>query len=845
MTGKALAKSLGVMTTLALTLTVLAAPVSAATPSGTAEIRAAHRTNLAGTTDAPFEITVRNGLTSGTSLSPNVNAIIIVPPPGRYTPVSIATPEGWTSTLTSEGLFLLETEESTIGPGGSAVFTVTANVSRPSVDVSRRWRVYLSSDGGQTNAEAEPTTPGALDTTIRVLQVTGVTLTAPAGVVDNSATQQQTADVRVDVFNAGSGTLDVTADLFVDPNDPDNSTTADTSCSATPTSVLAQTAASFACTATFGNPGELTLIGDASATGADGLAASSPLITVMSKVALTYNAQSLQPTDVSPGNAYTFRLSVDKDGQVAATIDQANTTLTFGPNGEFQASLAEPATFPPGDNNTVLLEFVPTTVPTTIPDSNAPVGGYTPSLVVTGTDENDLGFEISPSIGDKISVDSLGPDLELSFTPPPSRVEGADPAASNGQTQDLGGTVEDRGSLCRTCPIVSSVLRQYNSAGQPISPDISVEISNNGGTLSGSYSGDYDPNARSVELVVTASDLAGNPTTEASNRVDVDNILPNLVSARSGGADGRDRTRIVAILDERVAVSAAMSPSDWAVAGHRVVAAEPQPSSRGFNRVQLTVDPPLGRNEVTSLTYQPSAATRAFDRVGLEVVNTTLTVADGIIPQLPEVDLIGGLPRQDGQFWINDDTPDVTVSQVDPGDTVSIYQDNNGNGQIDEGTDTLKSSCPVFAGNSVTCTLSSFGTVNQTVTLLLRSHDANSNQGPTAVEALTLDFVPPAITAAELSGDDIVVTFNDVLTDLRGRNHTFDWVVRADDGGEPVKFPPQSVSGSRDSRTLHGNGDWSQAGVTVTDVVYDYNGPEGDRYADRAGNDLPNQVFTL
>lgn len=906
---KTLARGLSVGLVLAVMLTIVGVPAASAAPVGTASITSA-RTFLAGTPDAAITIQVTNTapLLNQTTLSanPSVNNVTIVPPPGRYTPISVVSaPTGWTGTLTVHGDFVFDTTGAGIAPGnGTASFTVATSITRPTVDNTRAWRVDLSNDRGVTGAEATPPTndANALRTTIKVLQVTSVRFTAPNGVLDGSSTTGQPVTAQLDVFNAGSGTLNVTpqitfANVLSGTPAPG---TAEASGSATcpgTQSLASLASATFTCTVTLTHihdAGRITVVGNASGTHAtDGSATaltSTLSASAMTAAAFSFVAQTLQPTEVSPGKPFTFRATVNKTGQVGVTLTKANTTLTFGPPATetcgnppaacptFRAELDQPATFAGGTQNGVVLQFKTATVPAGLPADTVPPQGYrnyTPTLTITGADEND--FAVSRSLStDNVLVDALGPIIDVISTPPPSQVPPAPAAATDDQPVSFSGTITDRGANCGGCVITSAVIRQFNSAQVPIAgADIPVTINNNGGNLTGSFSGkfardaDGKPLAFYMALQVVGKDLGGNATTRQSNILEVDNVLPAIAAAETGGRnpDGTHvsdqtvaRTTIDVTISELIRANA-VTPADFTVDGHRVAAAEPRPpqTSASFDTVRLTVDPKLGRNEEPVVTYAPTAATRGSDRVGLRVLNASVTAIDGILPALPTINSIGSgatSARQEGQFFTNDDTPDISVT-IDPGDTVTVYEDHptlGTQGQIDANDIprcSKKANPPVGqqdpdAQVTVICASSSFGNANRNVTLLARSFDARGNIGNIRNELLSLDFIAPAFKTAVRQASNLVVTMTEKLTTLLGRNDRRDWRVRGREAGEDLLMLPSEVQGQDDTRTLTKSDSAWNSPVVVTRIDYVWDGiGQGARYADRAGNDLPNQFFAV
>lgn len=922
---KTAARGLTLFVGLAVALSVMAVPAAATEPGAIASIRAAQRTVLAGTPEAPFEITVTNVPDTAPgppSTTPNINCIRVVPPPGFYTALPVfQAPAGWNFVVGPDGhiRFWTNNNADVIVPGASAAFTAIASIARPTVDRTSRWRVHVSGTTCNTAREAKPDPAAvsppnpdsqvALQTTIRVLQVLNTRITLPLGATDNSVSAGQTVDVALDVTNAGSGTLGVTPNVTFQAASGGNASATlirsascpDGSAGFPARSMGPQTTTTFTCQVRFQRPeaagtnGNGTLTGRASGAHPDGpsTALTSSLgVTVMTAAVFNFVDNSLQPTDVSPGRAFIFRLSVSKRGEVSVNLTKANTTLAFGPAEDpdkFTATLNEPAVVPAGGTSTtplnVLLEFSSTTIPADMP-ANDGTGKreYDPTLQITGTDQNDFPVSQAPDVTDNILVDALGPIINLDPPiPPPSRVQGEDAAASNGLTITFTGDISDRGSPCGACPIVSAVVRQFRSdQTQIVGADIPVTIRNDQGNLSGTFNGSYHPDALFMALRVIGADPGGNTTPAQSDLLDVDNIIPRVLTGITGtdlttDPDG-DEIRVNRRIDVRVSENLAapgMSPSDWIVSGHRVVAAEPQddcdseassPSRQNFTCVRLTVDPELGRNEETNVTYAPTAGSRANDRVGLLLPNATVLAVDGIVPIIPDVLAISGMEKQEGddgmdRFFTNDDTPAILID-VDPGDQVTVYEDCVENpdtpgaecgpgsveGELDDG-DAAK--CTATADpdeTEVTCLASSFGTTDRDVTIFSRSVDARDNVGDFSDDPLTLDFTRPVIQGVQFVVNDIQVNFSERLGDLRTSNSLEDWVVRGRDAGVNVDFVPDRVEGSEsNTRFLRGNGSWNAPGVTVLQVRYTFFEvvDPHQRFSDRAGNEVLDTVIVV
>lgn len=219
--------------------------------------------------------------------------------------------------------------------------------------------------------------------------------------------------------------------------------------------------------------------------------------------------------------------------------------------------------------------------------------------------------------------------------------------------------------------------------------------------------------------------------------------------------------------------------------------------------------------------------------------NFDLEAVDGIIPRLPEIDVISGLGRLDGQFFTNDATPDVTVVTVTQSHRAQIWEDVNDNRLIDA-QDRKVGQETVQEPGTVTITLDNLGQNDRALTLLTRAIDKAGNAGPAADDVLTLDFTAPVFAAVAVDGRDVIVSFNEALRG--GRNFVADWTVEAMKDGRRVFLAHERVSGDNntDTRTIHISEDDEQFDGSVSRVNYIFTGPDGKRYFDRAGNVLAN-----
>ena len=131
------------------------------------------------------------------------------------------------------------------------------------------------------------------------------------------------------------------------------------------------------------------------------------------------------------------------------------------------------------------------------------------------------------------------------------------------------------------------------------------------------------------------------------------------------------------------------------------------------------------------------------------------------------------------------------------------------------------------------------GAAERAADLLAVVRDPAGNVSPADTAVVNLDFTAPRIVSAVQDGSMVTVTFDEPLAS--GRDAAFDWNVRATQGGESRVRPVSSVTGSGDTRILTvSEGAYDPTQGDVTAVIYNYRGPDGQRYTDRATNLVPN-----
>ncbi|MGH2757232.1 MAG: hypothetical protein ACRDI3_05535, partial [Actinomycetota bacterium] len=242
-----------------------------------------------------------------------------------------------------------------------------------------------------------------------------------------------------------------------------------------------------------------------------------------------------------------------------------------------------------------------------------------------------------------------------------------------------------------------------------------------------------------------------------------------------------------------------------------------------FITLELATD--LAPDATPTVAYQPSDLTRAHDRVGIALADMEVQTKDKILPGEPTIDAVSGLGAQGGIFYTNDSTPAVRIEDVAAGHRIRVYR----NGTLSElGNE-------VAQGSAVTVTLSDLGNVPGQVLIDVVAFDPSSNQGPTMTGTLELDFLSPSPLSAVIDGGsgEISVTLGEAIA--RGRDFADDWAVTGTGpNGRAVEIIVGEVTGEDATRTLVLGEEIGT--TTITKVRFDYIGPLGQRYEDKAGN---------
>lgn len=817
---------------------------------------------------------------------------------------------GWTGTAVhldgDNKQDAVEFKGGTLAAGDTLQFTVWADASHLPADRAIDWKIELSdSPDGDTITEAGAVAPGDLTTGIRVLDVETVTAAAPNGVIDNSATADQSNLVyETKVTNYASVPLPVTPTLrSSDPNDTIGTqgvTTINPNASATfnfPVDLSSSTATR-------------TITGDAvSGTAANAGDENAPPLTVQPAPSFAYGDNSLQPMAAVSGVTKTFVLSLTKSNPPSVALSPAS-TLTFTKGSQtFSTHLA--AITPMGaGNDTKLLTFAPVTIPGS-PLTRDWDGLYTPTLSLVGTDGNDASLSTGLSnagvLGaDQFEIDNLIPDVDADILPPKrtGTIDQVDangtPVAKDGQSLKFGGAIKKTaGGLPDTTAMVTACYIVYKVDGveQSRSGNLSgPNCTNAAGSISGSGAAGSTIPESLASLAVVVTDLAGNATVETQSleAVRIDNKLPTMAAAFTGcgtsPATGcKDLETIRVNFSEPVIGD--FQPFDFLVDGNPVLsAAEANCTTQGTvtfcRQVVLTLLEAFAKDDKPVVDYQfrdlPPMRAKPVDAPSNQMPLTkVMTAIDGILPDLPTLTAVS----QDGQgtagepvvnnraaqpygtgsataFYTNQGTPTFSIGNVADGYRVIVALDTNGiadyqdvetvAGGVTTPPDQVIASCLANAATNACTATSALAPGDYNILVAAKDAGDNLSMGRDAMAGkralpgiLVIDNTAPAATgfAPVAATKDITASFDEALG--FGRNTAADWIARkyvSDD--DITRFTTQSVTGTGASRVIR-IGSATYVAGDANQLLYSYQGPANNRYQDRAGNYLGNVVLTL
>lgn len=758
---------------------------------------------LAGTQQA-FTLTVTNpvGATS------RVTSVRVGGPVDLFTIAAPADATGWTEVVKNGFVTYTADAGGGIAAGSSRTFGFVADALRPAADRNAAWSVSTSTDPGVPSryAAADPSTPGALGTRVRTLEVLGIAITAPEQLVGddslNVTAGQEDVAVAVRVSNAGSAAQTATVTLA--------GATATTS-TAAPVEIDAGEIVTVPFDVAFGDAlghGRL----DANATAGASVASQKFLAYVADEpLELVMDPDNLAPNVVVPGRdvSFTNYLAVrGDDGAPAIDLDPDASEYRFS-DGELRVPLGAALHLEAGGGR-----WLPPTPLVTVPAlADGEYGGV---LHLEGTDSHGAAVAVDlPFRTGSLTVDSLVPVADIVLSAP-------DGVAGEDRSITLSGSIVDRDGPCGDCSLRDGEVQLFDAAGAIIdtidldqqscedygSPAGGCEDgwTNDEGTVGGAITPnsnhEWPVTATSARLVATVVDDVDLSSTTVTAPIDVDLLAPAYMSATTV-----DPRTVVVQLSEPVTAPAGFAPGDWTCSGGPVPAA-----TSDADTVVLSLARDLDRNATPTCSYSPIAS-RAEDRAGYDLVDGSVDAVDGIAPLAPEVD---------APAFTNVSTPTLVIGGLNAGEAVAVFEDGFlvGSGAAD--------------GSSLDVTTDSLGTNDRVVVLDVEVTDAAGNVGPATEVEITLDFTAPALAAAEIARvgqtRDVTVTFAEPLVGPAAAN---DWIVYNGLQGYTVSV---AISGDTVTLTVSDSAFQPQT-MSLNGVAYDVFVADGStRLTDRAGN---------
>ena len=811
-----------------------------------------------------------------------------------------------------------------LAPGSNATFTVLADVRNTiSQDRNDVWRVRTSSTGGQAHLASGQTGEGLL-TNVRVLDVQSVAILGPTGAADDrdgdgkpevTGTQGNIC-VRSRIANAGNAALNVTPGLTAN-----NTTVGNPRAAATPPcsgaelpggagSIAARGTRDFDFLISAADVGSVTaseLVGTATAGNSSTPSSSDPdddvliakqALTIEPRANLSYVTNSLAPRAVRPSRPgfvskanFSLRINKGPNGSPPLTTVAGNFASPF-----CNAPATGPTSLDGGAQNNQNVTFAECTI------ADIPDGRYDPAVNFGYTDANGLVRAPSAMSGlEKIRLDSLIPDVNVSITPPPVQVTAVppvEPAVTSGQNFSASGTVTDTspetgedtpcgpnpgGSTAPLpCTLVSSTLIQYSDTAQngggaqlPARKNVPCTLSSSG-NLSCTINVTFDPGTFSTSLEICVKDETENTVCALSPLVDVDIIKPfiNTATTARGGTvsvgnqqvPGQRRT-IVVQFNEPVE-TASQSPQDWTVQDGSTVAICGVTQSADKRTVTLTTCQELHADTTGTLTYapRPVVGDPYHDRVGQDTAAPVeKSLLDGIAPLAPTFDTVENKELQEDapsndKFFFNTTTPSAHLIQEAPasaedpaianGYTVEVYEETDGTAGLNRLTDRQVCGDVATADNvTVGC---DFTGIDRTSKVYAISIDLNANVGAAISTDWVLDRVRPVIGSVVVSSNpsDITVNFSERVPRGSDESGNFTYIAERPNGEGRTSPDVESVgSGATNESRVVGYADSPYAPSTLTPDEFRYHfvqtAPGALRYEDRAGNVLLDINFLL
>lgn len=824
------------LSALFLVVAVMASIFATALPAWAAPLATATRTSSAALFPGQGQsaaIRVTNNSVGGPVASPllgeRINAVQIILPTGTAgitndTSVPAPTPANWTVQRISAGnlqtlTFKASNADAAIASGSNLTFNLPINVAQPaSSDRAGNYQVQVSSDAGATSTGVTQAS-SVLSTVVRVLEITDVAATSPAGAADGNGTAGQAITMGVTLRNHAANAI--TVDPSLTSNNDTDAITDNHSATSVPAN-LGTTTVSFPVTLGGASSDRNTqFTGDGSGDNIDGVHKQlNYVVQVAPNVNLTASSFSPQAVRPHPEIQYTFTINSTKTGTPALGLTSGNFHFA-----NEDAALQLPVDYA-GSGSAATLRFGPITVSADNVDDV-----YDGIFSFSGNDGNGKSFTQEITLTDLITIDSIAPVI-TAIADLPNDDEG-DPqtAAKDADTIDVSGTIDDSSAT------IDLVQIQDNAGGT-----FDVPVTRTGNNYSGSRAVTFNPAASKFWVYAKASDGAGNPGEVNSTTLEVDNLEPTAVEAKlldvrevsvkfddGLNSDGSERR-----------VRGGCNLSQWRVQGNVVTAVSYsdgtpcQDSQAGPDNYRLlTLAQAEDRDSVKPVTYTPVPLARDQAKDGAGNF-TDLTVLEWVSQIAPDAPTIQAVERNAGtetatfdedKYWTRFGGEDLTVDFAGGrANYTIIVRDGNGNILREEPMST-----------STGTVLVPIGTAEGTYTRSLQLRGTNNLLSELTTFLVELDQTAPLIQGAvKTATGEVNVTFTESLWE--GTNFSFDWYgYEQDAAGERYYYAVDQVAGTGNQRTLSGI-DWADvAPFGGADYVF---GGGGSRYRDRAGNNF-------
>ncbi len=788
-----------IVTAAVVIFAMLPALAASAAPSSNASLAAG--VNVIPGTAQPLSVKVDN--TGVPLVGESINWVSVILPnnQGFTTTPAVTAPSGWTATQTSTSSvqrYVFTTTGSGISGGNTLTFPFPANVAAPASDKVGEFRVFVSSDRGATTSRAN----GALNSTIRTLQLEAFGITAPAGAADGSATSGQAVTFTASVTNRASGAQTVTAatDGGTATQSLASGASAPIAIPVTLKTVGSNTTSRYIATATAAGSEALTRFQDVALQ-------VGPLLALVPQ---TFEPKRVRSNTGAP--AYEFKVAATKRNTPGLTVNSCQ--LYFDANGVANSfELNAPTTWSANNQQTLVFQSGNVT---------GVSGNYAPRVGCTGTDGNDAAFVQNPLDNAlSLDIDNLAPVItDLALTAPAGQS-----AVKNSDRVDVSFKIDDVNATIRLAEV-------RDNFGNKV--DI-TNLSRSGNTYTGRATVNFPLDEGTVFAQIEAIDyVGGNPAGASSNVIDLDNIVPAIADP----ARTTSTTTIEVLIVDNSAVSGGCNAGHWQVEDNLVTAV------RGFDDTEVCGDSvyrvlvlaraididatPAVTYNATGLTAQQTpirdgAANRALTR--------TVDTVVGIVPAAPnlvQVTRNGGTETavfDQDSYWTRFGGNDLMVSFTGAKAGYEAFVvDGNGNdvaGPLPLGGDTDTIVVPIG---------STEGAYNRGIQL-------RNAAGRGDIRSLTvmLDATAPSVSTATNVGQEVTVNFNDIV--WAGDNFAADWfgyetTPDGNDAYQPSRVDIRDGNLANRVLTFEFNNSDNFANLV------DYLNSGSIRYRDRAGNTL-------